>query len=103
MKMQDCKKLSSKDTWSGRVHIRLPSLWAAADPEVGAELLPLLQGVGEVGPQRLGQEEGRDPAHHREGAHDHQREDVAVRALLMSQKDFFKKSLYPRRAPLCTY
>ncbi len=61
----------SKDTGS-RIRIRntdeksaglitcsyLPGFGTAADLEVGAKSLPLLQGVGQVGPQGLRQEQG---------------------------------------------
>ena len=40
-----------------------------------AEALPLLQGVGQVAPERLRQEEGRDPAQAGEAAHYYQRQD----------------------------
>jgi hypothetical protein len=36
----------------------LPGFGTAADLEVGAKSLPLLQGVGQVGPQGLRQEQG---------------------------------------------
>ncbi len=61
--------------------LSIPLVRAAAYPKVGAELLALLQRVGQVRPQRLGEEERREAAGHGQRAHDHQGEHVAVAAL----------------------
>ena len=58
---------------------RFPSeVGAAADFEVCSERLSLVEGVGQVLPQRLRQEERDGPSDDGQRPHDHQRQHVAV-------------------------
>ena len=61
-------------------HTTLPCR-AAEDLEVGSEGLPLLQGVGQVGPQGLRQEQRSHAPQAAEPAHYNQRQDSADYAL----------------------
>ena len=59
--------------------LRFPSeVWAAEDLEVRPERLSLLEGVGQVLPQRLRQEERDGPSDDGKRPHYHQRQHVAV-------------------------
>lgn len=54
---------------------------AAANLEVGSEVLSLFKSVRKMRPQSFGQEESCQATDHRQRSHDDQRQDVAVASL----------------------